>query len=141
MRNPSTGEFSHRCASLLTSTKYSNSIEMQCFQDHGELIAVITNRGVGHNFPGERHNRTLSVKVIQRDINGDVQAAQKNLIKGITPFRGESTQDKIKIDESVKCRFPIVISEGVIEVTLLLKKFPWLSDEESTVITTTNINL
>jgi len=141
MRNGTDGKVSHRCTNLLTSANYQNSIEMKCFQESGEIIAEVTNHGVGHNFPGERHNRTLSINVIQRDNNGEVQSAQKNLIKGITPFRGESTQDKIKIDETIRCHFPIIISKGTIEVSLLLKRFPWLSDDEAIVVTNTEIDL
>ncbi len=141
MRNAIDGKINHRCIDLLSSAGYQNSIEMKCFQDGEELIAEVTNRGVGHNFPGERHNRTLSVRVIQRDVNGEVQAAQKNLIKGITPFRGESTQDKIKVDETVQCRFPLVIAKGVAGVTLLWKRFPWLSDDEATVVAEVEVDV
>ena len=141
MRDSINGKINHQCTDLSSLISYQESIQMNCFCEQTEVIVEVTNYGVGHNFPGERHNRTLSLNVIQLDNNAEIQSTQKNLIKGITPFRGESTQDKIKIDQTVRCHFPIMISEGVIKVSLLLKRFPWLADNEATVVKSIEIAL
>jgi hypothetical protein len=141
MRNPVDGKINHQCTDLLTLRSYQESIQMNCFFEQEQVIVEVTNYGVGHNFPGERHNRTLSLNVIQFDDNAEIQSTQKDLIKGITPFRGESTQDKIKIDQTVRFHFPVIISQGVVKISLLLKQFPWLADNEATVVKRIEITL
>jgi hypothetical protein len=97
-------------------------------------VVSVTNHATGHNFPGERHNRQLYLQVIQRNAAGEITLAQQSMIKGITPFRGETSAEKIKVDETHEARFPVVSPPVTAEVQLLYKRFPWHPDREALIV-------
>jgi len=105
--------------------------EMSCRQQGAELIVQVRNHATGHNYPGERHNRVLLVQVIQRQTDGTITLAQQAVIRDITPFRGESSADRIRPGEVFQAVFPVVDPPVAAEVQLLYKRFPWHRDEEA----------
>jgi hypothetical protein len=125
---------SHLCLGGHDDGLVRSGVRMQCQQEGNELVVRVTNHATGHNFPGERHNRLLLIQVLQRKAEGQITLARQSLIKGITPFRGESSAEKIRVDETFEARFPIVDPPIVAEVQLLYKRFPWLPDREALVV-------
>ncbi|HVA47929.1 MAG TPA: multiheme c-type cytochrome [Pirellulales bacterium] len=111
-----------------------SAAKLSCRRDRDELVVSATNHATGHNFPGERHNRVLYLQVIERNSRGEITLARQELIKGITPFRGESSAEKLRIDQTFEARFPIVGPPVVAEVQLLYKSFPWYPDAEALVV-------
>ena len=107
--------------------------DLRCRQQGKELVVWVTNHATGHNFPGERHNRLLLVQVIQRNPAGQITLARQALIKGITPFRGETSDEKIRAGETFEARFPVV-EPGTADVRLLYKLFPFVSDRDAQVV-------
>jgi len=104
---------------------------MICRQEGDELVVAITNHATGHNFPGERHNRVLLIEVIQREETGKIALSRQTLVKGVTPFRGETTAEQIKAGATFEARFPVVDPPVEADVRLLYRLFPWYTDEQS----------
>jgi hypothetical protein len=95
----------------------------------------------GHNYPGERHNRVLLLQVIERSPQGEILLGKQEIIKNITPFRGESSADQIAVGQAWQARFPIVATPATAEVALLYKRFPWHADRDALVVHQENILL
>lgn len=123
----------HVCMASRDDALVRSAVEMSCRQEKGELIVAVSNRGAGHNFPGERHNRLLLLEMIARNAAGEVAFHRQDTIKGITPFRGESSAEKIRAGETIELRFPVV-EPGTADVRLLYKRFPWQTDDEALVV-------
>jgi hypothetical protein len=104
---------------------------MECRREESELIVSVTNHATGHNFPGERHNRVVLLEVVERDQDGGITLAQQATIKDITPFRGESSADRIRPGETFEANFPIVPNSTMAEIRLLYKLFPWYSQRDA----------
>jgi hypothetical protein len=136
-----TGGRSHLCMGSHNDDLVRSAATLECRQDGEELIVSVTNHGAGHNFPGERHNRVLFVQVIERSADGEIALAQQALIKGITPFRGESSREQIRVDQTFEARFPVVKPPVVADVQLLYKPFPWYADDKALVVHRQKLNL
>jgi hypothetical protein len=132
---------SHVCLGGHEPTLIRSGVKMECRRDGEALVVTATNHATGHNFPGERHNRVLFLQVIQRSRSGEITLARQELIKGITPFRGESSAEKLRVDEPFEARFPIVGAPVVAEVLLLYKLFPWYPDRDALVVAREEIEL
>lgn len=128
------GHSSHGFPGAHRESMVRAAARLECREDQGDLVVTVHNQGAGHNFPGERHNRVLLLEVIQRDVEGEISSARQHLIKGITPFRGETSADQIRAGESVACRFPLLGAPATAEVRLLYKSFPWISDLDALVV-------
>lgn len=131
----------HTCLGGHDSALVRSAVKMQCRREGEELIVTATNHATGHNFPGERHNRILFFEVIERDASGEITLARQALIKGITPFRGESSAEKLRVDQTHETRFPIVKPAAVAEVRLLYKLFPWYPDRDALVVAREEVKL
>ena len=107
-----------------------SGVTMACRRDGEAPVVTATNHATGHNFPGERHNRVLYLQVIERSRAGEITLARQELIKGITPFRGESSAEKLRVAEPLEARFPVVGPPVAAEVQLLYKSFPWYPDRD-----------
>ena len=105
-------------------------LKVECHQEGSELIVSVTNRGVGHNFPGERHNRTLAWECQQFNADNNAIEMEKVFIKGVTPFRGESSTEKIKAGETVNQHFLLEKNCVRAIVKLIYKRFPMASAKE-----------
>jgi len=105
--------------------------EMACRRQGEKLVVTVRNHATGHNYPGERHNRILLVQVLQRQADGRITLAQQAVIKDITPFRGESSAERIRPGATFQAEFPVVEPPVTAEVRLLYKRFPWQSDEDA----------
>ena len=125
---------SHACLGGHDTALVRAAAKLECRRDQDELVVIASNHATGHNFPGERHNRVLFLQVIERDSAGEVTLARQELIKGITPFRGESSAEKLRVDQTYEARFPVVGPPVVAEVQLLYKLFPWYSDRDALVV-------
>ena len=132
---------SHLCLGGHDEKLVKSGVKMECKQEKQELVVQVTNTATGHNFPGERHNRLLLVQVIQRQTSGKITLAKQVLIKGITPFRGESSAERIRPDETFETRFPVVDGPVDVEVQLLYKLFPWQTDRDALVVHETKMTL
>jgi len=128
------GGRSHLCLGGHDPDSVRRGAAIECRREAEELVVSVRNHATGHNYPGERHHRLLQVQVIERDAAGQITLARQMLIKGITPFRGESLDDKIRPDETVEVRFPVVEASVAADVRLLYKLFPWHSDREALVV-------
>ncbi len=128
------GGVSHVCLGGHDTPTVRGGVKMTCRREGDELVVDVTNHTTGHNFPGERHNRTLYLQVIERAADGKITLARQHLIKGVTPFRGESTAEKIKADETVTMRFEIVSPPVTADVRLLYKPFAWFTDHDALVV-------
>jgi len=131
----------HSCLGGHHAATVRHGVRMSCRRQGDELIVSVTNHATGHNFPGERHNRVLQVQVFQRNVAGKIVLAQKELVKGVTPFRGESSADEIRAGQTFEARFPIVEPPVVADVRLLYKAFPWLTDREALLVHHLKLNL
>ena len=125
---------SHVCLGGHHAATIRSAAQMQCRQEGDELIVSITNHAAGHNFPGERHNRVLLLRVIQHNEAGEIVLFQEERIKDITPFRGESSADKIRAGQTVEAGFPVVDPPVTADVRLLYRAFPWYSSDEKTLV-------
>ncbi len=132
---------SHLCLGGHHAATVRRGVRMSCRRQGGELIVSVTNHATGHNFPGERHNRVLHVQVFQQNAVGEIILAQQELIKGITPFRGESSADEIRAGQTFEARFPIVEPPVVTDVRLLYRAFPWLTDRDALLVHHLKLNL
>jgi hypothetical protein len=128
------GGSSHHCLGSHDDRLVRSGARMRCRVEQDELVVDVTNHATGHNFPGERHNRVLYLQVIENDAAGGVALARQELIKGITPFRGESSAERIKPGETFTARFPLIDAAKTAEVKLLYRRFPWQSDREALVV-------
>jgi hypothetical protein len=135
------GGCSHLCLGGHDEATVRSGATMACRREGDELIVAIENHATGHNFPGERHNRILLVQVIERDSEGKITLSQQEMIKAITPFRGESSAEKIRAGETFEARFPVVDPPVEAEVRLLYKTFPWLADRDALVVHQANVSL
>ena len=135
------GGRSHLCTGSHDEALVRSGVKLECRQEGAELVVSATNHATGHNFPGERHNRVLYLQVIERTPDGRISLARQALIKGITPFRGESSRERIRVDQTFAERFPIVDPPVEAEVRLLYKPFPWFSDDEATTVHRQDVTL
>jgi len=127
------GGRSHVCLGGHHAETVRSAAEVRCRSEAGELAVTVANRAAGHNFPGERHHRLLILEVLQRNAAGEITLVRQESIKGITPFRGESSAEQIRAGQSSELRFPVP-QAGTARVRLLYKLFPWLSDNEALVV-------
>ena len=127
------GGYSHLCLGGHHAETVLSAAQVRCRREGGELVVSVANRAAGHNFPGERHHRLLILEVLQRSAAGEITLVRQETIKGITPFRGESSAEKIRAGQSIELRFP-VLQAGTARVRLLYKLFPWHSDNEALVV-------
>lgn len=128
------GGRSHLCLGGHNDALVRSGTRLACRQERDELVVSVTNHATGHNFPGERHNRLLLVEVIEESAEGEVTLARQSLIKGITPFRGESSAERLQVDQTFEERYPIVDPAATAKVRLLYKPFPWYSDFDALVV-------
>jgi hypothetical protein len=125
---------SHRFPAAHDPAMVRSGVRMTCRREADELIVSVANEATGHNFPGERHNRVLLVLVAEYDVKGDLVHLQQEIIKAVTPFRGESSAEEIRAGETFEAGFPIVEPAVTADVRLLYKWFGWYSDEESLLV-------
>jgi hypothetical protein len=128
------GGRSHLCLGGHDAATVRAGAEMACRREGEELVVAVTNHATGHNFPGERHHRIVQIQVIETDAAGQIVLARQVLIKGVTPFRGESSSDEIGVDSTFEARFPVVDPPVTADVRLLYKAFPWYTDQEALVV-------
>ena len=128
------GGFSHVCLGGHDAATVRSAATLSCEVQANELVVTVTNRGAGHNFPGERHNRVLLVEVIETSADNEIVLGEQQVIKQITPFRGESSAEEIRAGESSILRFAIVEGAQVANVRLLYKRFPWIRDDGALVV-------
>lgn len=114
---------------------------IDCRDERSEVVVRVSNHATGHNFPGERHHRILIVQVIERDLQGEILLAAQEVIKGVTPFLGEASSEKIQSGENVEVRFPVISRPAVAQVTLLYKLYPWYTDQEALSVCVANVEL
>jgi hypothetical protein len=135
------GGRSHLClgghdeATLRRGAKFTARVEGQ------NVVVEVVNDATGHNYPGERHNRVLLVQIIERDAGGEITLARQEIIKAMTPFRGESSAERIKAGETFQATFPIVPPATKADVQLLYKLFPYLADREALVVDQAELEL
>ncbi len=125
------GPASHLCRGGHDPGTVRSGVRMECRRSGDELVVSLANETTGHNFPGERHHRVLLVRVIERTPTGEIVLARQEVIKDVTPFRGESSADKIRAGDTAEARFPVVETPVTAEVRLLYKTFPWLPDGDA----------
>jgi hypothetical protein len=135
------GGVSHVCLGGHDVPFIRSGAMMDCRQEGAELVVTVTNHATGHNFPGERHNRSLLVEAVTRDADGQITLARQQLIKGVTPFRGESSAERIRAGDLFVARFPVVALSVAAKVRLLYKPFPWQSDREAVVVHEADVSL
>ena len=135
------GSLNHLCLGSRHRETVRSGARMSCRQQGDELLVSVTNHATGHNFPGERHHRVLLVRVVEQKPTGEIVLAQQEVIKQVTPFRGESSADKIRAGETFEARFPVVDPPVVADVRLLYKTFPWLTDREALVVDRAEVKL
>jgi hypothetical protein len=99
-----------------------------------ELTVQVTNHATGHNFPGERHNRMLLLELMVRTADGEVLQTEQRIIKGITPFRGESSSEQIRADQTHRSVFALPPEANSVRVQLLYKRFPWMAMRDALVV-------
>lgn len=125
---------SHVCLGGHDVPTIRSGVQVASRQEGEELVISVTNHATGHNFPGERHNRVLLLEVIERAEDKQITLVQQDRIKEITPFRGESSADRIRAGDTYESRFPIVEGSVSADVRLIYKPFPWYADRDSTVV-------
>jgi hypothetical protein len=132
---------SHACPGAYDDALVRSGAKLQSRVEGEELVVEVINHATGHNYPGERHNRSLILQVIEHNAEGGIELARQELIKGITPFRGETSAERLKVDETFEARFPIVSPAMTADVQLLYKRFPWHPDRDALVVHREEIKL
>jgi hypothetical protein len=135
------GGKSHLCLGGHDDDLVRSGVTMTCRQEGDELVVSVANHATGHNFPGERHNRVLLLQIIERRADGEIALARQAMIKDITPFRGESSSEQIRANETYVARFPVVEPPVTADVQLLYKRFPWPPDREALVVHRAEVKL
>jgi hypothetical protein len=135
------GGFNHSCAGGLHADVLRSAATLDCEVQGQELVVTVRNTGTGHNFPGERHNRVLLVDLVETNAEDEIVLGQQQVIKHITPFRGESSAEQIRAGESSVLRFEIVERASLANVRLIYKRFPWLKDEDSVIVHQQEVNI
>jgi hypothetical protein len=125
---------SHICLGGHDVATVRSGVQGTCRQQGEELVVSITNHATGHNFPGERHNRVLLLEVVERAEDDRITLVQQDRIKEITPFRGESSADRIRAGDTYTARFPVVDDSAAADVRLIYKPFPWYADRDSILV-------
>jgi hypothetical protein len=128
------GGRSHVCLGSHDASTVRSGARLTCSQAGRELVVEVENHATGHNFPGERHNRILLLQVIERKRDGTIVLAEQRTIKEITPFRGESSAERVRVGETFVAKFRILEPPVTAEVQLLYKAFPWLPDREALIV-------
>jgi hypothetical protein len=118
-----------------------SGVRMEAARDSEQVVVRLANETTGHNFPGERHHRMLIVQIIERAADGEIVLSQQDTIKGVTPFRGEASADKIRAGQTVEVRFPVVKDAVLADVSLLYKLYPWYTDAESLLVSRAVVEL
>ena len=132
---------SHACVGSHDPSQVRSGAQMAVERVGQELVVAVHNHATGHNFPGERHNRILLLQVIERRPDGTITLSEQRTIKGITPFRGESSAEQIRPRETFTARFPVVQPPVVADIRLLYKAFPWYADRDALVVHQTLLDL
>lgn len=96
-----------------------------------EAVVAVRNVGAGHNFPGERHFRSLFLETEVRDGRGDVIRLFRRTIKDVSPIRRARRDADIRAGEEVRFRFPLHVDEGGVRATLFYKRYPDQLDGEA----------
>jgi hypothetical protein len=135
------GGRSHLCLGGHDDALVRSGARLACRQEGDEVLVSVTNHATGHNFPGERHNRLLLVEVIEESVEGEITLARQSLIKGITPFRGESSAERLQVDQTFEERYPIIAPAATAKVRLLYKPFPWYSDSDALLVAEATIEI
>ncbi|MCL6502751.1 MAG: cytochrome c family protein [Pirellulales bacterium] len=125
---------SHACTGSRDVGLIRSGVRMRTRLEQGSLRVAVTNHGTGHNFPGERHHRVLLLEAMQYNASGDVVAGRQVEIKGVTPFRGESSAERLRSGETWRHSFQLADDAARIRVRLLYKLFPWLPDREALIV-------
>lgn len=128
------GKVSHACTGSRDAALLRSGVRMRTRLERDLLQVAVTNHGTGHNYPGERHHRVLLVEVMQYDTAGELVAGEQAQIKGVTPFRGESSAEQIRSGETWRHQFVLSPAASRARVRLLYKLFPWLPDREAFVV-------
>lgn len=128
------GGRSHLCLGGHDDALVRSGATLNCRIDGDEVVVTVANHATGHNYPGERHNRVLLVQMIERTSDGEITLAEQRTIKDMTPFRGESSAEKIRAGEEFTARFPIVAPAAKAEIQLLYKLFPFYADRDALVV-------
>jgi hypothetical protein len=129
-----TGQTSHTCTGSRDMALLRSGVRLRTRLQQGGVHVAVTNHRTGHNYPGERHHRVLLLEVMQYDASGALAAGEQVQIKGITPFRGESSAERIRSGETFHHTFALVPEAAQARVRLLYKLFPWLPDREATIV-------
>lgn len=122
------GQRPSRDAALLAS-----AITLQVTAVDGVLRATLRNT-TAHNVPGERHFRLLDLDLEVRDATGVVTYRDRVSVKGVTPFRGERTEDKIAPGSTVVFPWKLTEASGVAKVRVLYRLYPHTPEDEMTIV-------
>jgi len=128
---------SHLCTGGHNNALLRSGAKMECKIAPGQprrVDVAVTNHATGHNFPGERHNRELYLQVTQFDASGGIAKIQQELIKGVTPFRGETTAEQIRAGHTFKTHFPLEAAADTVEVQLRYKLFRIQTNREAVIV-------
>lgn len=128
------GKISHACTGSRDAALLRSGIRMRARLETDLLRVAVTNHGTGHNYPGERHHRLLLLEVMQYDATGELVAGGQIQIKGVTPFRGESSAEQIRSGQTWRHQVVLASQASRARVRLLYKLFPWLPDREAFVV-------
>ncbi len=125
------GKITHACTGSRDTALLRSGVRMRARLERDSLWVAVTNHRTGHNYPGERHHRVLLVEVMQYDAAGELVAGEQAQIKGVTPFRGESSAERIRSGQTWRRQFVLAPEASRARVRLLYKLFPWLPDREA----------
>lgn len=124
----------HACIGGYNIELVRSAVSMRVARRGDELEVELKNHGAGHNLPGERHNRLLIVDVLVTTADGQIALASQDVVKGVTPFRGESSAERLQYGQTYHSRFPLEPSAARARVRLLYKRFPWFADRQAEVL-------
>ena len=127
-------ESQHACPGSSDETLIRSGARMSCRKEDDQLVVEVTNHATGHNYPGERHHRVLSLEVLMHGNDDQIVLARREVIKDITPFRGESSSEQIAIDETYRAKFLIAPTATRAEIQLMYKRFPWQPDWKALIV-------
>jgi len=98
----------------------------------GDEVAVsVTNKGAGHNFPTDERHRAVDLVVRILDDEGNLVGEERR-DRYRNPYRDEVGLQNTQIPwgETRSYRYPLEVPAGRVEVVLIYKLTPYMSDEE-----------
>ena len=119
---------SHLCFGGHDEDLVQSAVAMDADITPDRVLVRVRNLCPAHNMPGERHHRVLTLHYRRVGADGNIVDERRIEIKGVVPFKGESSSDKIKPGQTETYRFDPPAPGERFDAWLKYKLYPWQLD-------------